>query len=135
MSEIIIPALVVLAILIVVFLILREINMWYWKINERIALQNRTNFLLENILMSLKSPNSNTVNSNNNELASPATSELKQKSKLVQHETDKGIVEIAPCIKLKGENAFIDGKPAPDGVYKFGFMWNVHIKDGIVIKG
>jgi len=32
-------------ILIVIFLILREINMWYWKINERISLQEEANEL------------------------------------------------------------------------------------------
>lgn len=59
----------------------------------------------------------------------------RQKSKFVQHHTDKGIVEIEPCIQLKGQKAFINGQPAPDGEYKFGFLWYVHIKNGIVTKG
>lgn len=58
-----------------------------------------------------------------------------QKSTFVQHHTDKGIVEIEPCTRLKGQNAFMDGQPAPDGEYKFGFLWYVHIKNGIVTKG
>ena len=57
------------------------------------------------------------------------------KKKYVQHHTDKGIVEIEPCIHLKGQKAFINGQPAPDGKYKFGFLWTVEIKNGIVIKG
>ena len=59
----------------------------------------------------------------------------KQKSKFVQHHTDKGIVEIEPCIHLKGQKAFMNSEPAPDGEYKFGFLWYVHIKNGIITKG
>ncbi len=55
--------------------------------------------------------------------------------KYVQHHTDKGVVEIEPCIHLKGQKAFMNGRPAPDGRYKFGFLWHVEIKNGIVIKG
>lgn len=33
---------------IVLFLLLREVNMWYWKINERIALMEEQNILLRN---------------------------------------------------------------------------------------
>lgn len=35
-----------IVVLVVVFLICREINNWYWKINERIALQKETNAYL-----------------------------------------------------------------------------------------
>jgi len=59
----------------------------------------------------------------------------KPQKEYVQHHTDKGIVEIEPCIHLKGQNAFMNGQPAPDGKYKFGFLWTVEIKNGIVIKG
>ena len=52
----------------------------------------------------------------------------------VQHQTDKGIIEIEPCIHLKGKKAFLNNKPAPDGKYKFGFLWSVEIKNGIVLK-
>jgi hypothetical protein len=61
--------------------------------------------------------------------------ENKPQKKYVQYNTDKGIVEIEPCIHLKGQRAFINGLPAPDGKYKFGFLWYVEIKNGIVIKG
>ena len=58
-----------------------------------------------------------------------------QKSKFVQHHTDKGIVDIETCIHLKGQKAFMNGQPAPDGEYKFGFLWYINIKNGIVTKG
>jgi len=41
------------AILIILFFIFRELTNWYWKINERISIQHKTNFLLEKILMQL----------------------------------------------------------------------------------
>jgi len=43
-------------IVIVVFLILRELVMWYWKINEIITNQNKTNELLER-LVKISDPN------------------------------------------------------------------------------
>lgn len=57
-----------------------------------------------------------------------------QNSKFVQYHTDKGTVEIEPCIHLKGQKAFMNGQPAPDGEYKFGFLRYVHIKNGIVTR-
>lgn len=48
--ENVIPALLVIAILIILFLLLREVVMWYWKINERIKLQKETNDLLAKLL-------------------------------------------------------------------------------------
>jgi hypothetical protein len=41
---------VVIAVLLIVFLLFREINCWYWKVNERLAEQRRTNELLEMLL-------------------------------------------------------------------------------------
>lgn len=40
-------------IFLLLFIILREFNCWYWKINERIKLQRDQNFLLEKIFMQL----------------------------------------------------------------------------------
>lgn len=37
-------------IFIVLFLLLREVNMWYWKINERIALMQEQNNLLRKLI-------------------------------------------------------------------------------------
>ena len=53
MQDLIIPLLVVLAVAVVLFLILREVNMWYWKVNERISIQKQTNILLERVLIQL----------------------------------------------------------------------------------
>jgi len=49
----IVELLISVGILFAIYLILRELNTWYWKINERISLQNRTNFLLEKILIKM----------------------------------------------------------------------------------
>jgi hypothetical protein len=51
-SEIIIYLLLVLVILIILFLILRELNCWYWKINERIKLQKEILFYLKKLVPS-----------------------------------------------------------------------------------
>ena len=39
--------------IVLVFLLLREVNCWYWKINERIFLQKETNVLLRHIAIKL----------------------------------------------------------------------------------
>jgi DnaJ-class molecular chaperone len=54
---------------------------------------------------------------------------------LVKHKTDKGILEIPACIKFKGQKALMNGRPAPDGTYRFGLFSSITIKDGIIIKG
>ena len=53
----------ILVIVIFLFYIFRELNNWYWKINERIAIQRKTNFLLEKLLIQLgaSDPNGITV--------------------------------------------------------------------------
>lgn len=43
-----------LACFILLVLGLREVNLWYWKINERLAEQKKTNELLSEIRDSLK---------------------------------------------------------------------------------
>ncbi len=51
--------LVVFVVSIILFLALRRFNCWYWKINERIALQQETNELLKELIkhnMSVESP-------------------------------------------------------------------------------
>ncbi len=53
MEEGIIVLIVVLVILIILFFLFREVNCWYWKINERITLQHKTIFLLEKISIQL----------------------------------------------------------------------------------
>ena len=58
----------------------------------------------------------------------------KQGTKYIQYKTDKGIIEIEPCTNLKGKNAYLNGETAPDGKYNLGFLMNVEVKNGIVIK-
>lgn len=50
--------LITVVILVIVFLIFREVACWYWKINEKISLQKDQNLILEEILKELKN-NSN----------------------------------------------------------------------------
>lgn len=57
MEQVIITLVVSLAVLIVIFLIFREIVCWYWKINERIRLQHKTNYLLGKISIQLGASN------------------------------------------------------------------------------
>lgn len=45
----------------IIYLLIRGLNTWYWKINERIALQLKTNFLLEKILIQLGATNADTL--------------------------------------------------------------------------
>lgn len=52
MSTVVI-AIVVLLVVILLFLISRELVCWYNKVNERIVLQERTNYLLEHIFEQL----------------------------------------------------------------------------------
>lgn len=61
--------------------------------------------------------------------------EIIPKKVFVQYITDKGIIEIEPCIHLKGQSAFMHGQPAPDGKYKYGFLLYFTVENGIVIKG
>lgn len=50
LGTVLIVLLVFLGISIGIFLLLREVNNWYWKINERIALQKETNALLKKLV-------------------------------------------------------------------------------------
>lgn len=52
---------------------------------------------------------------------------------LMAYNTDKGTLEIEQTHNSI-RKAFIGGKPAPEGKYKLGFMWYVHIKNGQVLK-
>ena len=52
-----------LVIFIVLFLLARELNMWYWKINERISLMQEQNNLLKEFIRGSKSPEKGEVES------------------------------------------------------------------------
>jgi hypothetical protein len=53
---------------------------------------------------------------------------------LVKHKTDKGIIEIPPCINFKGQRAYMNGRAAADGEYVMGMFSSIIVKDGIIIK-
>ena len=53
MEDVSVVLFVTLVIIIILFFVLRELFCWYWKINRRISLQYKTNFLLEKISMQL----------------------------------------------------------------------------------
>ena len=44
---------IILIVLIIFYLIIRELNCWYWKINKRIEQTKQTNLLLEKIYLQL----------------------------------------------------------------------------------
>ena len=54
---------------------------------------------------------------------------------LVKHETDKGVIEVPPCINFKGQRAYMNGRPAPDGTYRMGLFSSITIMNGLIIKG
>lgn len=130
MADLLIPLLIFLAITIVLFLILREINMWYWKINERISIQNQTNFLLEKILSQLKSTDE--------------TYEVKQTNAQTQanaQSVDREILnnEILKIVSVNNETlgakVYINGQPAKDGSYIYKSLTHkLVVKDGQVIE-
>jgi hypothetical protein len=55
---------------------------------------------------------------------------------LVPFDTDKGVIEVEQKDSFSnpspGKKAYLNNLPAPSGKYRFGFMWYVHIQDGIV---
>lgn len=54
MDNYLVTVLIALVFLFIIFLILRELNAWYWKINERVNLHNKEINLLKQILKELK---------------------------------------------------------------------------------
>jgi hypothetical protein len=56
--EIIFYTILVIGVIVVLFLLLREVICWYYKINERISLQIKTNELLETLIKSSSSSTS-----------------------------------------------------------------------------
>lgn len=58
----------------------------------------------------------------------------KDEIKYIIFNTDRGILKVEQdklfTNPLKGSNVSLDGKTAPEGKYKVGFMWFIHIRDG-----
>jgi hypothetical protein len=63
--EIIFYTILVIGVIVVLFLLLREVICWYYKINERISLQIKTNELLEKLVNRSNSSFDNFSSSNN----------------------------------------------------------------------
>jgi len=63
--EIIFYTILVIGVIIVLFLLLREVICWYYKINERISLQIKTNELLETLIKNTSTSTSNQSSTNN----------------------------------------------------------------------
>ena len=53
--------------------------------------------------------------------------------KLVQYKTNKGIIEIPACLNFRGQPVYLNGRPAPDGVYSLDFFNSITVKGGFVI--
>ncbi|NUY79668.1 hypothetical protein HUK80_02075 [Flavobacterium sp. MAH-1] len=54
LTELLAFGLLYLFVVLVIFLLLREFNCWYWKINRRISVQERTNELLVKLLSEIQ---------------------------------------------------------------------------------
>ena len=63
--ELILIILLIIGFCLLLFLILRELACWYFKINERIELQKETNSLLKGILRELEDSAPDNVDENN----------------------------------------------------------------------
>jgi len=74
MNDLIVYIIIAIVINIIIFLICREIVCWYFKINERIGLQEETNGLLRQILSGMKEPgNGSVVSAREKSISGPAT--------------------------------------------------------------
>ena len=73
--------LITLLVLFVIYLILRELNTWYWKINERITLQYKVINNLRQILVELKKLSQHDHNSSHNDSLDDSPSLEKNKIK------------------------------------------------------
>ena len=60
-NDLILGLVLTLVVLVFLFFIFRELNNWYWKINERISIAHKTNFLLERIAIQLGASNSDSI--------------------------------------------------------------------------
>ena len=69
-SDIVFGMLIFLGIVIVIFLIFREFNCWYWKVNKSIELQEKTVSLLKELVNINKVENQNDNPSEGNKLQS-----------------------------------------------------------------
>lgn len=69
--------------------------------------------------------------SNNNDIVNE---EKTKDIKYVQYKTEYGLIEIEPTANRIGKKAYLDGKLAPDGKYKLGFLDSIIVKNGYITK-
>ncbi len=113
----IMSTIIVMGIIIVVFLIFRQVNLWYFKINESIELQQETVRLLK--LISGESLN-DTINNNKSDTTETVFRETK----------DNKLLKIVSINNLTiGAEVYINDEIAPDGVYEY-----LNDKRKIVVK-
>jgi hypothetical protein len=62
--DVVFPFIISIGVLFIIWLLIREIVCWYYKINEQIENQRKTNLLLQDILMSLNQKQGVGVSSN-----------------------------------------------------------------------
>ena len=105
--------LIAVVILVVVFLILREVNCWYWKINERISLQKDQNSILEKILLELKNEPKSEYKSSSQKKGEDKN--LEKSLDEVEEEKDSMYEEITYGIELTSEESSL-----VDEFIKFG---------------
>lgn len=91
-SDILLVGLILFAIIIVIFLVLREVNCWYWKINERVSLMKKQNLLLQKLIITIK--NKGQINSLDSE-------QLSDSDNIEDSEFDKDLFDGNITIKNK----------------------------------
>jgi hypothetical protein len=81
--EIIFYTILVIGVIVVLFLLLREVICWYYKINERISLQIKTNELLETLIKSSSSSTSSQTRTfNQSSTSNPPSTILNNQSSI-----------------------------------------------------
>lgn len=103
------------------------------KASKVLHLSNSTYRELYNFFRLKIQSESNTKNTHQFKHKEQSTAERR-----ITYQTDKGPVQVLPnhnyVHPTYGEKAYLNGQPAPDGKYKFGFLWYVHISQGVITK-
>lgn len=110
------------------------------QIKSSLTLKNRTYLELYDHFKKIIEVETSKSHTANNQSKTNHSNKKAEKSErvIVDFKTDKGLVGIEQKNNYThpepGNRAFINGQPAPDGKYKFGFLWYVTIKNGKVTE-
>ena len=128
---------IAIAIAVGLFFLLRNINLWYFRINDGIERMDKQIELLEQIKNHLLN-----VPGNVKELPKTENIETLKEEPVIRiitytkhtYKCDAGelIIEQEYQNPNNGEAAYLNGKPAPTGKYKIGFLQTISILDGKV---